>query len=223
MGHSGKSRIEHILLQSTLRCSCAASLHFRIKVFMHLLYIHLHSSGGGVVDHLLADVRKKYHVRGITRDVSSPKAKKLADRGIEVVQGDLGHKESLVKVRPASLLPARSVQCPCLQDDGAALPLLRHPCACCNAGISRRGSSLYCDRLCLCHVSGKGIPTGKKRHLTRRRRYNPVSPQGPEVVKTLLCRLSTGPERLQSPHGAILAVQIIRSKLALAQLLPACR
>ncbi|CAL5222491.1 g4865 [Coccomyxa viridis] len=53
--------------------------------------------GGGVVDHLLADKRKKYHVRGITRSVSSPKAQKLASRGVEVVEGDLEHKDTLVK------------------------------------------------------------------------------------------------------------------------------
>ena len=61
------------------------------------------------MDHLLADKRKKYHVRGINRSVSSPKAQKLASRGVEVVEGDLEHKDTLVKV-PACL-PAATRTC----------------------------------------------------------------------------------------------------------------
>ena len=113
----------YLSVHSTSRCSStASSLFMGMDVILQVLSVHLHFSGGGVVDHLLADNRTKYHVRGITRDVSSPKAKKLADRGVEVVQGDLEHKESLVKVRPACLRPAHSLQRPVLQGDVAVSP-----------------------------------------------------------------------------------------------------
>ena len=49
------------------------------------------------MNHLLADTTKKYHVRAVTRNTSSPKAKALADRGVEIFQGDLQHKDTLVK------------------------------------------------------------------------------------------------------------------------------
>ena len=54
-----------------------------------------------MVDALLADERKQYKVRAISRNSSSSKAKALADRGVEVVEGDLSDKDSLVKVRCA--------------------------------------------------------------------------------------------------------------------------
>jgi hypothetical protein len=37
----------------------------------------------------------KYHVRGLTRDPTSPKSKKLAEQGVELVQADLDDAESL--------------------------------------------------------------------------------------------------------------------------------
>ncbi len=55
-------------------------------------------SGGAVVDALLTDERKQYKVRAISRNSSSSKAKALADRGVEVAEGDLSDKASLVKV-----------------------------------------------------------------------------------------------------------------------------
>ena len=36
-----------------------------------------------------------YHVRGLTRDTTSAKSKRLADQGVEVVQADLNDAESL--------------------------------------------------------------------------------------------------------------------------------
>ena len=59
---------------------------------------HYADSGGAVVNALLADERKRYNVRAISRDPSSSKARALADRGAEVVEGDLSNKDSLVKV-----------------------------------------------------------------------------------------------------------------------------
>ncbi|CAK0786873.1 hypothetical protein CVIRNUC_010087 [Coccomyxa viridis] len=53
--------------------------------------------GGAVVDALLTDERKQYKVRAISRNSSSSKAKALADRGVEVAEGDLSDKASLVK------------------------------------------------------------------------------------------------------------------------------
>ena len=50
------------------------------------------------MNHLMADTTKGYHVRAVTRNTSSPKAKALADRGVEIFQGDLQHKDTLVKV-----------------------------------------------------------------------------------------------------------------------------
>jgi hypothetical protein len=52
------------------------------------------SQGSGVVDSLLA---KGYHVRGLTRNVDSAKAKALAARGVEVVAAELDDKQSLVR------------------------------------------------------------------------------------------------------------------------------
>lgn len=40
----------------------------------------------------------KYAVRGLTRNTESDKAKKLAEKGVEMVQGDLSDKKSLVEV-----------------------------------------------------------------------------------------------------------------------------
>jgi uncharacterized protein YbjT (DUF2867 family) len=51
------------------------------------------AQGGSVVDALLQD--GKWKVRGLTRDPTSAKAKALADKGVEVVKGDLNNKEEL--------------------------------------------------------------------------------------------------------------------------------
>lgn len=48
--------------------------------------------GGAVIRHLLS---KGWKIRGLTRDPSKPAAKTLAERGIEVVQGDMENKASL--------------------------------------------------------------------------------------------------------------------------------
>lgn len=55
-------------------------------------------AGGGVVDALLAAGNK--NVRAVTRNSTSKKAKDLATRGVEVVEGDLGDTASLLKVWP---------------------------------------------------------------------------------------------------------------------------
>ena len=56
------------------------------------------ASGGAVINALLTDERKKYNVKAISRNPSSTKARALADRGVEVVEGDLSNKDSLLKV-----------------------------------------------------------------------------------------------------------------------------
>ena len=51
------------------------------------------AQGGSVIDALLND--NTFAVRAITRDKSKPNALKLESRGAEVVEADLGDKESL--------------------------------------------------------------------------------------------------------------------------------
>ena len=45
------------------------------------------NQGGSVIKHILADsqLSSEFKIRGITRDVSKPAAKALADKGVEVV------------------------------------------------------------------------------------------------------------------------------------------
>jgi len=50
--------------------------------------------GGSVVKALL---QKGYHIRGLTRKPDSPKALKLKEKGVEVVQGDFSDPDSLVQ------------------------------------------------------------------------------------------------------------------------------
>lgn len=52
--------------------------------------------GGAAVDALLQ--QGQYAVRGLTRNKDSDKAKKLAAKGVEMVQGDMSDKNSLVEV-----------------------------------------------------------------------------------------------------------------------------
>ncbi|KAH8881212.1 NAD(P)-binding protein [Thozetella sp. PMI_491] len=54
------------------------------------------NQGGSVALRFLDD--PKFRVRGLTRDLSSPKAKALASRGIEMVQADLSDLENLKSV-----------------------------------------------------------------------------------------------------------------------------
>jgi len=51
--------------------------------------------GGGAVDALLKD--GTFAVRAITRDINGEKAKAIAQRGVEVVAGDLNDTDSLIK------------------------------------------------------------------------------------------------------------------------------
>jgi uncharacterized protein YbjT (DUF2867 family) len=48
--------------------------------------------GGAVARHLLAD---GWHVRGLTRDTSTAKARAVADSGAEVVQADMGDRAAM--------------------------------------------------------------------------------------------------------------------------------
>jgi uncharacterized protein YbjT (DUF2867 family) len=51
-------------------------------------------SGGSVIHHLISS-DKPYRIRAITRDSSKPNAKDLASKGVEVVEADLGGKDTL--------------------------------------------------------------------------------------------------------------------------------
>jgi len=53
------------------------------------------NQGGSVVDSLLA--LKKFRVRGVTRSAKGDKAAALKAKGVEVVEGDIANKASLVK------------------------------------------------------------------------------------------------------------------------------
>ena len=55
------------------------------------------AQGGGLVRAILADKSGEFKARAITRNVDSDKAKALADKGAEVVFGDLDDVESLKK------------------------------------------------------------------------------------------------------------------------------
>jgi uncharacterized protein YbjT (DUF2867 family) len=52
------------------------------------------NQGGAVVDHLLAS-DEQFDVRGLTRDATSDAARELEDRGVTMVEGDLGDPETL--------------------------------------------------------------------------------------------------------------------------------
>jgi uncharacterized protein YbjT (DUF2867 family) len=51
--------------------------------------------GGSVIDALLESGH--YRVRAVLRNLTPAKTKPLSDRGVEIVQGDLEDKASLVK------------------------------------------------------------------------------------------------------------------------------
>ncbi len=55
------------------------------------------AQGGGLVRAILSDKSGEFKARAITRNVDSDKAKALADKGAEVVYGDLDDVESLKK------------------------------------------------------------------------------------------------------------------------------
>lgn len=57
------------------------------------------NQGGSVIDAVLErpELQQKYSLRGITRDPSSAKSKALSEKGVEMVQGELGDLEALKK------------------------------------------------------------------------------------------------------------------------------
>lgn len=62
------------------------------------------TQGGGVVDAIL-DAKwysPSVKIMAMTRDASSDKAKALASKGVEVFQGDLSDKASLVQVKTST-------------------------------------------------------------------------------------------------------------------------
>lgn len=63
--------------------------------------------GGSVVSHVLndAELSKKYSIRAVTRDPSSPKAETLKKKGVDVVKADMTDKQSL----PSALKGAHTV------------------------------------------------------------------------------------------------------------------
>ena len=69
------------------------------------------NQGGGALAALLPEANAgKLLVRGISRNADSAKAKALqAHSGVEIVAGDLGDRESLVKVRDVMPLPKQQM------------------------------------------------------------------------------------------------------------------
>ncbi len=55
------------------------------------------AQGGGLVRAILNDKEETFHVRAITRNKNSDKAKMLARQGADVVEADVADKESLVR------------------------------------------------------------------------------------------------------------------------------
>ena len=55
------------------------------------------NQGGSVIDAVLSrpELKEKYSLRGITRDPASGRSKPLADKGVELVKGNLDDPESL--------------------------------------------------------------------------------------------------------------------------------
>lgn len=51
--------------------------------------------GGSVINRLLSTSRHQYHLRAVTRNPQSSAARKLAEKGVEVVYGDANKPESL--------------------------------------------------------------------------------------------------------------------------------
>lgn len=54
--------------------------------------------GGSLIDYILgnSELSKLYHLRGITRSASKPRAVALKKRGVEIVEADLNEPTSLV-------------------------------------------------------------------------------------------------------------------------------
>lgn len=55
------------------------------------------AQGGGLVDAILNDSNSEFSVRAVTRDPQSEKARKLTEKGAEVVAGDVSDRESVKK------------------------------------------------------------------------------------------------------------------------------
>lgn len=55
------------------------------------------AQGGGLVRAICSDPSSEFTARAVTRDINSDKAKELAKLGAEVVYGDLGNAESVLK------------------------------------------------------------------------------------------------------------------------------
>jgi len=58
--------------------------------------------GGSVVDAFLSD--PSFKVRAVTRNVESPSAKALLEKGVETVEADTMNEESLIRAFKASAL-----------------------------------------------------------------------------------------------------------------------
>jgi hypothetical protein len=58
------------------------------------------NQGGSVVNAVLnhPKLSSEYKIRGVTRDTSKPAAQALAQKGVEVVQGDINDKDSLKRI-----------------------------------------------------------------------------------------------------------------------------
>ena len=62
------------------------------------------NQGGSVVTAVLnhPKLSSEYRIRGVTRDTSKPAAQALAQKGVEVVQGDINDKDALRKILEGS-------------------------------------------------------------------------------------------------------------------------
>jgi len=56
------------------------------------------AQGGGLAQAILSDPNSEFHVRAVTRNADSEKAKQLEAQGAEVVEADIDNKQSIVNV-----------------------------------------------------------------------------------------------------------------------------
>ncbi len=111
------------------------------------------TQGGGVIEHLLSS-RDAWHVRGVTRDPGSARARLLADRGVEVVQADL-NDPTTVSAALAGAYGVFSVQGEAPDDD--SMLETRQGTSVIDAALRSRVEHLIYASSCGAKEAGRGV------------------------------------------------------------------